>query len=118
MSKKERPMSFRSIRGHRSGECCLTIYPPGTFMNNADYSVHVGGCRVGHAATLSGAKGILLSEAVKYCQQQIDESEAKRMHYVRELNALQADGLRAPDRPKNARVTAGRNPDARRREIR
>lgn len=80
MRTKE-PIKFKSIPCPGSGYIALEIYRPGTWFDNTDFAVFVGGSGVGHAPTLPAAKKLLLAQAKEACQRRIREAEAIAAHY-------------------------------------
>jgi adenylate kinase len=90
-SKKE--IIFDSIPGTREGETCLSIRPPGAWMDNKDFVVFVGGCGVGRSGVESEAVVILRREAISYCTRRIDEAEQQLAHYYTQRNKLRNIGL-------------------------
>ena len=84
---------FNPIPGVKTGLTHLSIHPPGSFMDNVDYMVFVGGCGVGHAKTLEKAKSLLLTMAKVYCSWQVEDSERVTGHYKKQLAQLDANGL-------------------------
>ena len=86
-------IEFKPIHGVRDGFTCLSIYPPGTFIDNKDYAVFVGGCGVGHQKTLETAKRYLLYMAEEYCLRHIADADMVSSHYRRMLKQLESKGL-------------------------
>ncbi len=87
-----RKLEFEPIREER-GEVCLSIYPPGEFINNKDWSVFVGGCGNGERKTLEAAKEFLLVRAVQYCDRCIQEAVEEIARYSVEKQKLLEKGL-------------------------
>jgi hypothetical protein len=75
------------------GQVHLGIYTPGTFIDNKDYQVFVGGCGVGSRKTLAEAEALLLERAISYCTRTINEAEAKALHYRLARGRLTGGGL-------------------------
>lgn len=87
-------ISFKPIPAMSKDQfAALTIHPPGTFIDNKDYIVFVGGCGVGHATSLKEAKQMLLERAKQYCANRITEAERKLRHYREQLAVLEKEGL-------------------------
>ncbi len=76
-----------------SGVIHLTIYPPGTFCNNTDFSVHVGGCGVGHTRTLAAAEVLLAKEAHRVLTNRREAASRIADHYGRILDDFTRNGL-------------------------
>jgi hypothetical protein len=77
----------------RCGHIALNIYPPGTFCDNTDFGVFVGGCGVGHRKTLKGAQDYLLEAAKRQVIKRIEEAEKTAEHYEKVLEHLDRQGL-------------------------
>lgn len=82
----KKAISFEAIPGAGGGRICLTIQPPGTWFDNTDYVIFVGGCGVGREKTLAAAKKMLFLEAQRYLQRQIRDAQATANHYQSELD--------------------------------
>ena len=85
--------SYTPIAGINSGYTALTIYPPGTWMNNTDYVTFVGGNGVGRVESLHDAKELLHKRAVQECDYRIAEAEKVVDHYKMERSRLVNRGL-------------------------
>lgn len=90
---KKKIINYRAIPGIGHGYTSLSIYPPSTFINNKDFAVFVGGCGVGHKATLAEAKAHLLESAKRYCIRRSSDAQAIVEHYDECLKRLECDGL-------------------------
>ena len=87
-------LEYRSIPGYKGGELALTICPPGTWNDNSQYLIFVGGCSVGKASNEAEAEAILNSQLVRELQFRITNAQALVRHYVQELETFQRFGLR------------------------
>lgn len=88
------PISYGSIPATNKGSCMLQIYPPGTWQDQPGYHVFVGGCGVGVRRTMNAAEGLLLAEAIDYCNRAISDAAKIERHYEKQVQALRRDGLR------------------------
>lgn len=75
-----------------AGKLCLTIYPPGKWMDNTDYACFMGGCGVGHGDTLELAETLLLKRVRQEIQYRISEAEATAAHYRIQFERLERCG--------------------------
>jgi len=86
-------IEFRAMPGVRDGMTCLSIYPPGEWMDSPDFCVFVGGGGVGHTKTRKQAEALLLSKAKEYCTRRMSEAQRVIDHYAAELKRLDDNGL-------------------------
>ncbi len=93
-AKAKKRIEFKSIPcSSDSGYIALSIYPPGTWMDDKDYVCFVGGCGIGHAQTLRQAKAILLQGAKRHLLAYVKEARARITHYESQLAELNDKGL-------------------------
>lgn len=92
-TRARKKIEFQSIRSSQSGFIELSIYPPGTFIDNKHYSVFIGGCGYGEKKTLKEAKEFLLQCARDYCLREIMSARRNETHYRFQLRHLSKVGL-------------------------
>ncbi len=91
MNTEKTEIRFKPIPCQRKGShIALSIYPPGTWFENRDYKVFVGGCGFGEARTLPKAKELLLRCAREQLEKYIAEGEAQAAFYRKQLAGLSA----------------------------
>lgn len=87
-------ISFDAIPNQsEGGKTCLTIYPPGQFIDNEAFSVFVGGCGRGERDNIESAKKFLLELAKEECVDRIQAAKATMRHYESQLAILNVKGL-------------------------
>lgn len=93
MKRKREAISFKPIPGFKGGYICLTVYPPGTWMDNTEYMASVGGCGIARAKNLTEIKQLLFETAQRDLERRIDKLRAEALHYVFQLTELRTNGL-------------------------
>lgn len=89
-----RKLSFQAIPNPGGcGKIMLTIYPPGTWMDNKDYIAFIGGSGIGHAPTLKAAKEVLRLGVERSLQRHADDAIKTLVHYTNELAKFRGQGL-------------------------
>lgn len=91
---KREPIYFEPVKNPRAGSyIALAIRPPGTWFDNRDFKVFVGGCGRGKSISLAGAKRLLLKLAIEECDQRLANLRVELGHYERERQRLTKRGL-------------------------
>ena len=91
--RTKQPISFQPIPCPGGGIIALQIYPPGTWFDDTDFNIFVGGSGVGHAPNMLAARGLLHDKAVEACSRRIVEAEDVADHYRKAKSRLVNQGL-------------------------
>ena len=87
-------IQFKAVPDRQEGRALmLSISPPGTWFDDPEYVVFVGGNGIGRRKTQKGAEVLLLEGAKTYCKRRMAEAQAELAHWGAALKRLEARGL-------------------------